>query len=1536
MLQQQKELFRKNLFIFLSALLVITSVLTSLNITLVQASSITISNVSEIDYQEGDSPVQVAPNIEITGGGSYGDGYVKFGVAGSTSSETLALMQSNEPSNVNGEVSIVGKKVYLGSGSSYRQIGIVNSVHNGEGGQPLQIDFSTPLINAGFEEDVQKSSITSRNDIGKTQRITGWDITLGQYVVSPLKSGTQSTLLTSGTNYSDFRMQFEVQNSQKSIGNYALRLEARYWVNETAGTRGLVNPNYAVFHGPWAISDTFYAYQNDTIALDWSALNGGDDYDVYAFLENVGNGNEIELFYGRGKTQDWTTTEADIPADGSYRFKFISGSYDGTGGGLLGASLYIDNIRYFGNVVTDAVVQQAARLVTYKNSRPEPESQPKVLEIEIKNKDNGTATVTKELRNETLIRYAQGDSKESVTADLELLTEDRNGSRIEWLSDDETVINPETGEVTRPSHISGDQPVTLTAKTDNGTVEKEFVVIVKAGEAAPGLTLEVIAFEPVNPGKVELSVSDHPAENHEFYYRVVDDEPLPKNLNQKVDVVDWSLFINLRDQEVVAENGSYIEVIEVDASDLITKWEKIGPTDDGKPLQEALEATQIARVDAENALQRYTDASGDTGDTVYTDVESALNDITVFLATEPKDVPVINQETATLQAFIATLEAASALKEYKNAREAAETKIDKAEVAEKRFRDAEGDEEEQAFTAVRDARVALDNFIQTATPDDKQAIEDATSHLENLILTLDEASKQKEFENAKKNATSEQAFANASQSRYKDAGGEETVSEFIEVKEAKEALDALLTTATPEDTTEIIQATNNLKGAKNKLEEVTATIEFTNAKKVAEEVKEEAAASQTRFTKAGGEESLEAYRAVGEKKNALASLLNSAAVNDTQKIVEETTELKALVQELNKASKQKEFENAKNAAELIIDKADTAQTRYTKADGEETASAFIHVKEAKKAIENLLADATSDNTQAIEDAIDDLEEKIIALDEASAQKELENAKEAAKLANEQADASQERYTQAGGEERDAAYTAVKVAKQALATLLMTGTPSDTDEIINAIENLRDAKSTLDALSYTKELANAVRLAKEALDEAIDAQNRYITVGGEEEAKEYKAVREAKQEMDSLITNATPDDTFEIEECTDGLKALVVALHEFSDWKELDNAVKAAELMLEKTVVVETRYIEVGGEDKGEVYQGLKKSEEQLQALLTDPNPGDTQAIKEATTGLETAMIELEKESDLLELETAMDKAEILQEKVNNSLIRYTNAGGAETAEDYKVVSEAKEALEELLKGATTENTLKIIEETEKLNVLMHELDKISASKELMNAVRIARDMNEKASKAEIRYTNAGGEVTSDVYVVVSDAREALQALLAVAEPDDTLAIEVATETLSAAVAELEKASAARELANALDAAGEAKEQALKAQDRFAKAGGEETADENKSVVDALNKLETEILKDPQSVTEVEAATKELKAVIAELEKASAARELANALDAAGEAKEQAAKAQDRFAKADGEEAADENKSVVEALTNLEAELVKDPQNTEAIVGATKA
>src|SRR5690606_8211574 len=97
--------------------------------------------------------------------------------------------------------------------------------------------------------------------------------------------------------------------------------------------------------GPDAWSAPFDAKAGDDLAFDWSAANGGDDYEVYGFLVDTATNAHTELMYGRGYQQGWTTAAGQIPADGNYRFRFVTGSFDRTGGLAIGASLYIDNVR---------------------------------------------------------------------------------------------------------------------------------------------------------------------------------------------------------------------------------------------------------------------------------------------------------------------------------------------------------------------------------------------------------------------------------------------------------------------------------------------------------------------------------------------------------------------------------------------------------------------------------------------------------------------------------------------------------------------------------------------------------------------------------------------------------------------------------------------------------------------------------------------------------------------------------------------------------------------------------------------------------------------------------------------------------------------------------------------------------------------------------------------------------------------------------------------------------------------------------------
>lgn len=99
-----------------------------------------------------------------------------------------------------------------------------------------------------------------------------------------------------------------------------------------------------VTHGPAVYSDPFTVGAGRQISLDWKAVDESDDFHVFGYLLNTATCAQTEVIDATGESQDWTTTQVEIPAAGTYRFVFVSGSYDYSWGGAAGAYMYIDNI----------------------------------------------------------------------------------------------------------------------------------------------------------------------------------------------------------------------------------------------------------------------------------------------------------------------------------------------------------------------------------------------------------------------------------------------------------------------------------------------------------------------------------------------------------------------------------------------------------------------------------------------------------------------------------------------------------------------------------------------------------------------------------------------------------------------------------------------------------------------------------------------------------------------------------------------------------------------------------------------------------------------------------------------------------------------------------------------------------------------------------------------------------------------------------------------------------------------------------------
>ncbi|PWU69228.1 SwmB domain-containing protein [Gracilibacillus dipsosauri] len=349
---------------------------------------------------------QVDPDFTVEANGEqFAEGNIRFEITdsnGYTETDRLFIPE--------------GESVPLGDGSTltYRNgqfllddvpIASVNNTDNGYG-TALQIDLSAPLPNGNFEEGAIGEGVTIPSWTINNQSIGPEGDTINQIWLGDLASKTQNrpydavvdnsdgTYTVTGpdieytyntnVNYNDLASTNDLQNVEgfeaifTSLDKYVQKVYDDVAHSGKALEIGflsslLASGDYAVKDGKIAssfgieaISSSFQAKKGDKLSFDWKANDGGDDYEVYGFLVDL-EGNHTEILYGRGSAQGWTTNSGEVPADGTYKFRFVAGSFNRTDGTTHGATLSIDNIRVVSSQVVEGVVNAIGQMVHYSN-----------------------------------------------------------------------------------------------------------------------------------------------------------------------------------------------------------------------------------------------------------------------------------------------------------------------------------------------------------------------------------------------------------------------------------------------------------------------------------------------------------------------------------------------------------------------------------------------------------------------------------------------------------------------------------------------------------------------------------------------------------------------------------------------------------------------------------------------------------------------------------------------------------------------------------------------------------------------------------------------------------------------------------------------------------------------------------------------------------------------------------------------------------------------------------------------------------------
>lgn len=240
--------------------------------------------------------------------------------------------------------------------------------------QTTAAGISTPVTKIFSEAEVRANSISTTSNFtevgfqngnftegtatqnGDVVSIPGWDIFLRQpeldgdaFMIGGFQAPFDNFMPPPGNESQSNQLLNNLSgtNINNLVRDGALYLEQG----------GYNHTSFAVARGPYVVSQGAVSLEiGDSVSFEWFGLSGGDAYDVYGYLLNEDDGSTIELLNQTGSrtgqsTQQlgmgvdgWVPASNNITVAGNYKFVFIAGSYDLSGGRWLGNGLAIRNI----------------------------------------------------------------------------------------------------------------------------------------------------------------------------------------------------------------------------------------------------------------------------------------------------------------------------------------------------------------------------------------------------------------------------------------------------------------------------------------------------------------------------------------------------------------------------------------------------------------------------------------------------------------------------------------------------------------------------------------------------------------------------------------------------------------------------------------------------------------------------------------------------------------------------------------------------------------------------------------------------------------------------------------------------------------------------------------------------------------------------------------------------------------------------------------------------------------------------------------
>ena len=328
-------------------------------------------HTKDLYYVDGNNTVTFDPTaIVLSPNTDFKSGYLDITISNNDkeTSDDLNIISGN---GLSGSIVKTGNAIrYVDPTHGSMHIGNIDPTLHGQNSNGLRINFfdqiiipnSSTILNGDFSNGLTNwTKYEDRVDFGNNFTLSD-----GSSIPTP-NEADMATVTYTGT---------AAPPNPSVVGNddVALADPISFSVDIENGQLSLKQGRYfiqlgfGIVHGPAAVSDEFTAEVGDILRLDYTAAGDFDDYHVAGYIFNTTT-NAITLAINEtGDTGSGRKSIENTEA-GDYRFVFINGSFDKTGGKGIGADMTIDNIESEKQYsISDAAVQQLLRSTTYSSS----------------------------------------------------------------------------------------------------------------------------------------------------------------------------------------------------------------------------------------------------------------------------------------------------------------------------------------------------------------------------------------------------------------------------------------------------------------------------------------------------------------------------------------------------------------------------------------------------------------------------------------------------------------------------------------------------------------------------------------------------------------------------------------------------------------------------------------------------------------------------------------------------------------------------------------------------------------------------------------------------------------------------------------------------------------------------------------------------------------------------------------------------------------------------------------------------------------